>query len=504
MKPARRKRDLASGVSWRPAVSAVRGAAMEAQRSRVPQMAAALSYRTIFGLIPVILVSLVVLRIFASDKDIEDLVTRSLDYAGLSEIAINQDPAQERWWDETGGVVIDPRTGAETSLNPEELPARITIDPARQTTLDQWISSLVQRVSSIPLSTVGVIGLVTLVYAAISMLVEVERAFNQIYRVPRGRSWVRRITQYWTLLTLGGLFLFATFYVGERFKALIVDVGQSHGVLSQTTLSLNAVGFGVTAFISTVLLLLAYMAVPNTRVRVYPALCGAVAAALLWESGKWGFTQYIHYSANYSRLYGSIGLVPLFLLWVYITWLIVLCGLVVAYRLQHPRRRVEEGREDIEPVLVDPACLLGVLTTLAERFAKGQPATMEDLGDAVGLRPVLARAVIDRLGQAGLVHRVLLPPPDARSPAAEGIALARPAEMIRVADVLDLGRDLSPRPKDPGATRIVDRLREAQRSAAESLTIDSFLRVAGPLPTDHHRATAPPRIAGSTSEEALG
>ncbi|HWQ28598.1 MAG TPA: YhjD/YihY/BrkB family envelope integrity protein, partial [Dehalococcoidia bacterium] len=143
---------------------------------------------------------------------------------------------------------------------------------------------------------------------------------------PAGRSWARRITQYWTLLTLGTILLFTTFYVGEKFKSWAADVGESTGLMGRGPVALAVIGYSVTVVISTLLLLLAYLTVPNTKVRWRPALVGAFVAAVLWEAGKWGFTQYLRYSAAYERIYGSIALIPLFLLWVYLTWLIVLLG----------------------------------------------------------------------------------------------------------------------------------------------------------------------------------
>ncbi len=454
----------------RVAVSALRDAALTAQKSRLPQMAAALSFRTVFSLIPMLIISLVALRIFASEEDIADAIAQSLQYAGLSDIAVS-DEAFESDSQFFGPPVGPPAAASEPTGTEPPLDTTPTtsapIDPERAARLDQWIADRVAGISKIPLGAVGFLGIAMLIYAAVSMLVEVERAFNQIYRVPAGRSWIRRITQYWTLLTLGGLFLFATFYVGERGKNLIFEFAEGRGLTLGGTIGLASIGFAVTVLISTLLLMLAYMAVPNTRVKVLPALTGALFAAFLWEAGKWGFTQYLAYATNYERLYGSLALIPLFLLWVYITWIIVLMGLVVAYRLQHLRfgQPIVADDEPVEPVIVDPACILGILATLAERFKQGRAAELAELEKLVGVKRPIVTAMLDRLVDASILHRI-----QGRN-GQPAFALARPADEIRVADALDLTRNMAAGPDDDVACGLVGRLRAAQRDATNSMTI---------------------------------
>ena len=90
----------------------------------------------------------------------------------------------------------------------------VTPDPG-QPTAPCWRMDLAAGVacSGIAFQAIGAIGVLMLIYAAISMLIEVERAFNDIYRAPTGRAWGRRIPLYWTVLTLGVIFILATFFV---------------------------------------------------------------------------------------------------------------------------------------------------------------------------------------------------------------------------------------------------------------------------------------------------
>src|SRR5262249_23752429 len=162
-----------------------------------------LAYRTVFGLIPVFVVSLVALKVFfANDKSaLTDLVNKLIKASGLSEIVVKDE-------------VMGPPVPTEALPPAEGLTSIVPADTSSaNATLDHWMRDLVNKVREINFAAVGWVSLAALIYAAVSMLVEIERAFNQIYRVPVGRSWVRRVTQYWTMMTLGTLGLAATFVV---------------------------------------------------------------------------------------------------------------------------------------------------------------------------------------------------------------------------------------------------------------------------------------------------
>ena len=459
----------------RRTVALVRTATAEAQRSKLPQMAAALAFRTIFSLIPVMVVALVGLRFFYDDKDIAGALNQALEYSGISSIAVDQ---QEMgpfppWDPRSGGAPpgsVTPPMEAPPVPGPDPV---IGATPTQPTTgsdrLDEWLGDLVNRVSTVNLKAVSAIGILFVIYAAIGMLVEIERAFNQIYRVPVGRSWVRRIMQYWTLLTLGTLGLFATFYVGQKFMGWLTNAAQLSGPDGERTLAVAALGYFTTVAISTAMLLLMYMVVPNTKVRVWHALAGAFLAALLWEAGKWGFTQYLHYSAFYARLYGSIALIPLFLLWVYLTWIIVLVGLQVSYYLQHGRHQtVAQPAEVQEPAIVDPSASLMLMGALARSFEAGKPSPAAELAARVGVQPGIIRQMLSSLAEAGVALRIPGEDGDDR------YTLARPTDKISAEEVLRIGETLAnptARPLDP----IAERMRQARldlvrnRSVAECL-----------------------------------
>lgn len=484
----------------RAKVEILRMFAAQSQRSRLPQMAAALSYRTIFGLLPMIVVSLVVLKSFQTDQDIEHMVHKALAYGGLTEMGVRMPPAGEGQAETPSVYVHDeseffeppPAKQANETDGRTAAPGeagsganRASEPPAEDGSLATAVSTLVARASKVDFRAIGIIGGITLIYAAISMLVEIERAFNQIYRVPVGKSWIRRIFQYWTILSLGSLLLFASFYVGEQFKKGVETFAEARGIDRSSMIWLAVSGYGITVMVSTVLLLLMFLSVPNTRVKLVPALAGALVAAILWEAGKWGFTQYLRYSTSYAQLYGSIALIPLFLMWIYVTWFIVLFGLHLSYHLQQHRAGDSlalpggqvVGWTESEPAVVDPASALAVMEAVASGFRAGMPTPMRELIKQTRASRGVIELICAKLSERGFLLRVAGGTDDNPS-----YALARPPETINAGDVLRVGYDMAGSGLGSGAfleqtspSTVVEVLRKAQIEAATRSTLAGLL-----------------------------
>ncbi len=166
---------------------------------------------------------------------------------------------------------------------------------------------------------------------------------------------------YWALVTLGPLVLLAVLYLGE----LAFDVAQGVPILGPLLGGFARFHSAVPGF---VLLLLAYKLMPNTHVRWRPAIWGAAVAATLWALSRWGFGLYVGKALPYMKLYGALGLIPLFLFWLYLTWLIVLFGMELAYTLQAMKGRDFDRLEKRADVSVaNPQWLVPMMTAIAPR-----------------------------------------------------------------------------------------------------------------------------------------
>jgi membrane protein len=372
-------------------VDLVRHCSRELRQNDAAQVAAALTYRTMFGLVPLLMVSMLAFRLFGDMQT----AARHLQSAAYAFFNYEVDPSR-----------------------PEAA--------AFKHALDERLLDLMTSVSELSFEAIGAVGALLLIWAALGLLISLEHAANRIYRAPRGRGWPARIGIYWSVLTLGPILLLVVLYAAEfwlgRAEVLPV-VGPLFALLSE---------FG-SLFGGFLALTLLYKLMPNTHVRWRPAFWGAFVAAVLSEVSKWGFGLYVSQALPYLRLYGAIGLVPLFLFWLYLGWLIILFGLQIASTLQAMKGRVFERRVSRGSfAAADPHWLLPVMVALARRAPDGQPVSLQQLAEDVDLRLDAVGEITACLEADGLVHQV------SRHGSAVGLTLALPPERVAIARLLEL------------------------------------------------------------------
>ena len=225
----------------------------------------------------------------------------------------------------------------------------------------------------------------------------------------------------------------------------------NHGVID--------VALGVGA--SWLILLVAYLLIPNTKVKLRPAALGAIVAALLWELAKQAFRSYLGFSTGYAALYGSLGLVPVFFLWVFVTWLIVLLGLEVSRSLQIINDPLQADPVAAPPA--DPACALAMLVCAAGRFSQSRHMTISEAAEAARIAPRASEKILAALVDANFLHKV----DAARDETC--YALARRPEEI---EAVSVARTLDPDHDDPTPVR------RTLRARCEGLTLADLVREA--------------------------
>lgn len=195
------------------------------------------------------------------------------------------------------------------------------------TTVVEYLNQFIENYRS---GTVGLIGFILLVLSLISVLTSIERSFNDIWGIPKSRSFIKRFTAYWSLITIGPVLL--------GLSLTITGMLQSNRLVTQI-LSLSGYQQFLIAKIpwltTWALFTVLYLVMPNTNVRIRSALIGGVIGGTLWEIAKIGYTVYAAKVVTYSAVYGSLGIIPIFLVWIYYTWLVVLIGAQLAYADQH-------------------------------------------------------------------------------------------------------------------------------------------------------------------------
>lgn len=189
------------------------------------------------------------------------------------------------------------------------------------------------------------IGIVVFLLSALAMLANIEERFNRIWRVTSRRSPVSRFLMYWAAMTLGPILVVAGLTLTSYLAAM-----PFLGPFDEHRETLRRL-WGVLPFVVTLVGLFAmYTLVPNRRVRVKHAAMGALLAALLFGVARWAFSTYVRSVPSYEQIYGQLAVIPIFLLWVYLSWIIVLLGASItasltAFEYQPHAWRLPEGCE---------------------------------------------------------------------------------------------------------------------------------------------------------------
>lgn len=289
----------------------------------------------------------------------------------------------------------------------------------------EQIVTLVRRVD---FRSLGVVGGATLFVTTVLALSNVEKALNYIWGVARQRPLVRRFPDYLAVLVVAPLLLAVAVSLGaslrsERFVQRLLEVPTlaplfELGLRQAPTLLL----WGAFSFL--------YWFLPNTTVRALPALGGGALAALLFSAVQAGYVAFQVGVARSNALFGSFAALPILLVWIYLSWAIVLLGAELAFALQNftsfRQARIGEEPRPAEREAVG----LALAARLARAFRVGRGGlTAEDLAEELDVPVRTVRSLLDDLERAGLVA----PRGDQRS---DGFQLGRAAECITIDELL--------------------------------------------------------------------
>jgi len=405
--------------------------ARQLRHDRAQHMAGSLSFRTLFSLLPVLVVATLMVKGMIGMDQFMAMAEEMLASIGLDNIRV--------------------------------IPAA---EPGQQSqTLSVWLKELFGQAADVDLAAVHWIGIALTIYASLSLMVTIENCLNVIVRAPVGRSWGRRVPLYWFVLTVSPLAVVVWYFINSQFDTWIATVETWQWLAHTFWLGWNL-------FFAWLLLLAVYMLVPNSQPNIRPAAAGAAVAACLLVLGLRGLGAYLNYGFMVGQLYGSLGLIPLFMIWVYLMWLAVLFGLEVAAILQAlPGRQLEElERERKTESLVDPAAVVAVMEVIGRRFVEGQPTTLIKVCEMTGLPELTASKMFSGLVLENLLHRLDGP--------TDTVTLAKPPDLITGVELLEVAFRLVDSGQPSEGSNLLDRLRQAQRDLVKSKSLAGLLEEA--------------------------
>ncbi|HCE43792.1 MAG TPA: hypothetical protein DET40_09610 [Lentisphaeria bacterium] len=355
-------------------------------------VAAALSYTSVLGLIPLLIIAVTFSKGFLRDKA-EEFIPKAID-----SFVENLAPQLEA------------------------VPAGEDSDKLKMSAKELAVTKLTSILIKMDAGKLGLFGIIPFIFIAYSMLRTIEGTMNDIWNVKRGRPIWQQFLQYWLCVTLLPLVLFITMGLTGT-QVLMSWKGINHSATYVITLLLPYltlwIGFAIF-----------YKVVPNTQVRFYPAVIGGVVGGTLWQLNNKLSIIYVGKAIEMHTFFGGLAVIPIMLAALYFGWLIVLFGTHVAFAVQNMELfRCRHLASNMTPSYKQKIALACVLV-INERFEKAEiPPDREDLSVHIGIPETFLEDVIPLLISSKLIRE--------NNESTVTYLPALPPEKVHVRDVLD-------------------------------------------------------------------
>lgn len=378
--------------------------------SRIATRAAALSFSSLLGLGPLLVIAVLVAGFALGQNNDPDLVAKSLNKVLT--------------------VIAPQLTEYEgTTANPNK------VNP-------QLVDVINNIIASSKSGSAGAAGIFSLLAIVLLLFKSIEDTFNDIWGVHQGRSVLMRIVLYWTILTLGAILFFSA--------VAMLSAGTYLNVFADNV-NLHSLGFLVQVFsfaLLTLMLTLFYRVIPNTHVFWRASIVGGLVVSALLLGNNFVTFLYVKRVVLEKSLYGSLAILPVLMFGLYIFWLFVLIGAVVSYAIQNVHFRNSQAAWSTLTHAMRERLELVVFLTICRRFREClPPISASALGTMLKVPTQLLNECLNRLVQLNLVT-TLRPPPD--STATDFLYQpARPLNRITLFDFKTLDDNLG---EDPVGT----------------------------------------------------
>ena len=206
----------------------------------------------------------------------------------------------------------------------------------------QISQQIISFVDNMKVGVLGSIGLLLLIFTVLSLVKKIENAFNATWNIPVTRNIIQRFINYLSVILIGPLLLFTSAGLSTSFNSSTV-VNQLLAIEPFGSILLF-IGNLTPYILTTISFTLIYLLIPNTRVKFLSALYGAVVATFLWKMIGALFTAFIVDSTNYTAIYSSFAIIIIFMIWIYMSWLIILTGALISFYHQNPDRISDKSK----------------------------------------------------------------------------------------------------------------------------------------------------------------
>jgi len=271
-------------------------------------------------------------------------------------------------------------------------------------------SRIIEFVDNIKVTVLGSVGLALLFYTVVSLMQKIERAFNFTWRVSEQRPFSQRFSDYLTVILIGPVLVFSAL-------GLTATIEQHQFV--QAVMQVDVIGpfmHFVGRLIPYMLVIAAftfiYIFVPNTKVKIRSALVGGLVAGILWETVGWGFAAFVVNSTKYMAIYSAFATLIVLLIWLYVSWLILLIGGSIAFYVQRTEQRNLQSRIlRLSNRMKEKLALMIMALVGQNYYQQREPWTLDKLTKQLKVGSEACGLMVTTLEGAGLLVRTADDPP---------------------------------------------------------------------------------------------
>ncbi len=268
----------------------------------------------------------------------------------------------------------------------------------------QVSQQIISFVDNMKVGVLGSLGLFFLIFTVLSLVKKIENAFNYTWRIKITRNIFQRFSNYLSVILVGPLLLFTAAGLTASFNSSTVV---------ETLLSIEPfgtllliIGEALPFVLTTITFTLIYILIPNTKVRFRSALYGAITATILWKLIGALFTAFIVDSTNYTAIYSTFAILIIFMLWIYISWLIVLTGASISYYHQNPDRTSDQSQVIRLSCRLREKLALAIMQLIASSFHQNEkPWTLKRLAKTIKISEQALMIIISALLKNNLLLR---------------------------------------------------------------------------------------------------
>jgi membrane protein len=337
---------------------------------------------------------------------------------------------------------------------------------------EEIVSHILRYIENTNFGSLGAIGLLTLIVTVLALLTNIEQAFNDIWGVNETRAPFRRFADYFSVLMFAPLFLLIAISMTTTLEShAFVLALMERAFVGEFIISLFRILPYIAMWAAFIFL---YIFMPNIKVDFRAAVIGGILGGTLWQLAQWGYITFQVGVSRYNAIYGTLAALPILMMWIYISWLIVLFGVEVTYALQNKQTILREIRDEKINFVSWQMAAIAILVLTTKVFYRGDPPLdPQKISAALNLPPRMARKTLDELVRLGFLSEV-------RHDRAKESAYqpARPPDELTVFEVWQTMREdgvmINLRelvPEWEAARHLEEKFQEAEGQAVNGMTI---------------------------------